>query len=280
MKVELPDLTKLASLKLNAIKMSLFAQQERCERAINRQTKSSKVVFDPSRGGSHVRGGCIHKTEDTLFVKRHRQCIGASQTTVALKLNLSRQTVLHYCKRIPHVHVYKQQRIDHANDLHKAWPGHFVLTQIKTKTGKKYRTAFRRLPNYYFQDAHVQKEKSPKVTPPTVQTQIDFLQKEEAIKACLARKAPRRTFRDKLIDLSVARLYDLADAILWHWKRIQSPIVRQKDQGDIIEMLDNTYHQFDAPNQKMLTILAKRAKKSGAIIPPLLEKAELLPSCY
>lgn len=198
-------------LKRTAYQIALLRQQADSEFKINRGGVPSRNRFTPEAvERSTVARGCDHRNGDTYFLKGRMNAPSASQITVAAYLNKTRQTVVKWAKRIPHVHLYKRVKLSNTIPQH-----HFQCYQT-TRNGNRRRIEYRRLPNYYYPEIKAKREQRTMFrTPDRPADRQDATTNETALNAKLSiRQSPNTNFVQKIAALGLDLSQTLACDIL------------------------------------------------------------------
>ena len=241
--VTLEILKQVNSLKAKAYEAALIKQQNACRYKVGRN--STLQSFEPKKNhrSSLNVAGCDAvslKGNKSYFVRTRRTAIGASQTTVSLKLNRSRQTVLKFAKTIPHVNMF--QGVTETNRQ----GSYYTYTKVVMDKGypvNKDKT-YRRAPSYYFSDLKVKPEQSLEVNlkldyyKTEVKITETVKQKEDITHIITSKELTSRTLEEKIYKyLNVDKVRTLANAILLHFRGMTLPSINTTRLETLVQMI-------------------------------------------
>lgn len=294
-KGSLETIQTLDNLKKAAYEAALHRQQLSCKYKIERSTESSKQIFNPTLESirrSPGRVGCdyINQDKGTVFVKKHKETVGASQITVAEKLGVTRQTLMKYTSSIPRLKVFKRVNIfKKAPEFYYLFEKNSVTKSGKPKVEKR---VYRRMPNLYFFSFEVKTEETKQVVRITPEMEL-ILAAEKEIKnvatvqqvikqmpgvksnftADLTKLKNQENFVEKLSNLKKEQIVDFIQSLLLFTKG-QSPSVEQLkgfNTTDLLEMLKKTFSLLEEVAFDFMTMMLNRLQKNKVAKPSYWE---------
>lgn len=241
--VTLETLKQVSSLKAKAYEAALIKQQDACRYKVSRN--STLHSFEPKkkhRSSLNVSGcdAVSLKGNKSYYVKTSCTAIGASQITVGLKLNRSRQTVLKFAKNILHVSIF--QGVTETNRQ----GSYYTFTKVVMDKGfpiNKEKT-YRRAPSYYFSDLKVKPEQSLEVNlkldyyKTEVKITETVKQKEEITHIITSKELTSRSLEEKIYKyLNLDKVRTLANAILLHFRGAVLPSIMTTRIETLVQMI-------------------------------------------
>lgn len=273
--VNLETLKSLADYKLKAYESALIRQQMACRRAVNEHCSNSRFIFDPTNKQSFQRTKrCefIKEAGKTVFLKRGTNSVGASQITVASKLDKSRSTVVRYAQKIPHTQVFIRQsfsKLKPSDSIGSFLSPKFYVYEHFASSGRKIRKLYRRMPNIYFSDLDVHKESSQphkSIVSPADQLSLN----DSSINYVLHGQKTwyAKSTEDQLRKYcGVERLRELSHVFLLYYRGRTTEKVNQLGSSEIIEMLSVALNQLDEFQKETFKLMLRRVRKNKNISP-------------
>ena len=287
---DLETIRTVKQLKQAAYAAALNRQQQSCEYQLTKTLKSSSQIFNPTLEKlqrSPGRVGCEYYLQEQghVFLKKTKSPVGASQTTVAQKLGVSRQTVLRHTAEIPRLKVFKRVNIP------KETPVYYYKFRQKyrvKRTGKESTKlqVYRRMPNLYFFDQEVRREATAKVVTPVDPAQDLLRQKQEHadrinymigqlpgrksdFKADLSKKKNQDSFIEKLYDLKPDQVLDFVGSLFLFLsdRLVPMEVLRTKPVPSLIEAVRMQFPSLEEVAFDFMKLMLNRLQKNKTAKP-------------
>lgn len=286
----LETIQTIAKLKKAAYAAALNRQQKSCEYQLTKTLKSSSQIFNPTLERlqrSPGRVGCEYylKEKGHVFVKKTKTPVGASQTTVAKKLGVSRQTVLRHTAEIPRLKIFKRVNIPKETP---AYYYKFREKYIVKKTGKESTKlqVYRRMPNLYFFDQEVRRESTMKVVTPVDPAQDLLRAKQENadrinyiigqlpgrksdFRADLSKKKNQDSFIEKLYDLKPEQVLDFVGSLFLFLsdRLVPKEVLKTKPIPSLIEAVRMQFPSLEVVAFDFMKLMLNRLQKNKTAKP-------------
>jgi hypothetical protein len=281
-RVTLEVLKQVSSLKAIAYEAALIAQQERCEYKVLRSNGSTKSIYKPKRNTRRSRNvpgcDCISR-RGYHFVKTSRTAIGASQITVAAKLDRANSTLRRHITKVERVSIFQgvrerdTERPGCYTEFHKVkFVDGFPVDKVKL---------YRRAPSYYFSDLDVRVQSSLEVVSDYAVQQKQEQQLEQNNQTIeyivTAKSQASRSFEDILLNnFTVEKLRLLAHTILLHFRGEDTPKIDEARASLLVQMIVALERTMDKEEWQLVKFMVKRMRLGKDPLPFGTKQGDLL----